>query len=253
MIRLVHLLRRQSHLSQSEFSKYLRNEHGPLVAARQSRLGILRHTQSCRLDEPRDTGTSGLRGQLEAPYDGVLETWWDSEESAGEALRSEPGQALLADEARFVDLPRSPVWLAHEYPQFSVSLTPVVARPSGSIVKAHFVLRHWTDMSSTEAQRYWLTVHGPLIRSMAPVLGLLSYQQVHRFESPLERELRDARGTTVEPYMGHAEMWFDRAVRRRGPEMAAADVRAAEDEAKFIDFERSATWLSREDVLVDRW
>ncbi|MGZ6583107.1 MAG: EthD domain-containing protein [Solirubrobacteraceae bacterium] len=252
MIRLVHLLRRREGLSSEDFSDYLRDEHGPLVAAQGSRLGILRYTQTHRLTDPHSARTSELRGEMEEPYDAVAESWWESEDQLEEAMRSQATAALLADEEQFIDLPRSPLWLAHEYPQFSLSLTPFVARPNGTLVKAHFVLRHPSELTLAEAQRYWLTVHGPLIRSMSPALGLLAYQQVHRFDSPLERALRDARGTTVDTYMGHAEMWYDRALTRRSPEIEAANVRAAEDEAHFIDFALSASWMGKEHVVVER-
>ena len=52
MIRLVYLLRRQPELSLDEFHRYWRDEHGPLVAFHQVRLGIVRYTQSHRVDDP---------------------------------------------------------------------------------------------------------------------------------------------------------------------------------------------------------
>jgi uncharacterized protein (TIGR02118 family) len=253
VIRLQVLLHRRPQISLSEFSEYWRDEHGPLIASHQNPLRILRYTQTHRLDEPANDGVDELRGRMEQPYDGVAEFWWESEEHALRALTSEAGTKILADEQHFTDLPRSPSWLAHEYPQFSTALTPHVARPSSAIVKAHFVLRHRVDLTRAEAQRYWLTVHGPLIRSMAASLGLLAYQQVHRFDSPVEETLRGLRGTLVDPYMGHAEMWFDRGIPRRGAEVTEAGRRAAEDEARFIDFERSGSWLGKEYVLIDRW
>ncbi len=52
MIRLVYLLRRKPELSLEEFHRVWRDEHGPLVAFHQVRLGILRYTQSHRVDDP---------------------------------------------------------------------------------------------------------------------------------------------------------------------------------------------------------
>jgi hypothetical protein len=61
------------------------------------------------------------RGGMEPPYDGVAELWWESEETLTGALATAAGQAagaaLLEDERRFIDLPNSPLWFAHEYPQ----------------------------------------------------------------------------------------------------------------------------------------
>ena len=120
-------------------------------------------------------------------------------------------------------------------------------------MKLHFPLRHPAGTSLDDAQRYWRVQHGPLIRSMAPAMGMLRYQQVHRFETPLEAALREARGTVTEPYTGHAEAWFDRSVARVGPETAEANRIAVEDERKFIDLARSAIWVGKEHVFIDRW
>ena len=83
---------------------------------------------------------------MEEPYDGVAELWWESEEAlqsaGGTADGRRAGAALLADEAEFIDLPASPLWLAHEYPQVNPTPETIVARPMSRIVKLHFPLRH---------------------------------------------------------------------------------------------------------------
>ena len=256
MIRIVFLLRRRAGLSLDEFHTYWRDEHGPLAASFQTKLGIQRYTQSHRVDDPFNAAIAAARGGMEPPYDGVAELWWESEDALAAASSTPEGQragaALLADEAAFIDLPASPLWLAHEYPQVSPA-EPVVARPTSTIVKLHFPLRHPPSMTLEDAQRYWRVQHGPLIRSMAPAMGMIRYQQVHRYESAFEAALREARGTTVEPYTGHAEAWFDRRTLGGAPEAAAAGERAVEDEARFIDFARSAIWIGKEHVLIDRW
>ena len=175
---------------------------------------MLRYTQSHRLDDPMNAAMAAARGGMEEPYDGVAELWWESEESLRAAGATEAGRragaALLADEAEFIDLAASPLWLAHEYPQVNPTPETIVARPTNRIVKLHFPLRHVADLSFDEAQRYWRVQHGPLIRSMAPAMGMLRYQQVHRFETPLEDALRAAGARRSEPYTGHAEAWFER-------------------------------------------
>jgi len=255
VIRLVFLLRRRDGLSLDEFHDRWRLDHGPLVASHQTRLGILRYTQSHRLDDPMNDALSRARGGMEEPYDGVAELWWPSEEALAAASGTEAGRRagaeLLADEAEFIDLPRSPLWLAHEHPQVNPSPEHLVARPGSRYVKLHFPLRHVAALSFDAAQRYWRVQHGPLIRSMAPAMGMARYQQVHRFESPFETALRASRGTTTEAYTGHAEAWFDRSV-PGGAESAAAGRRAIEDERTFIDLPRSAIWIGKEHVFVDR-
>ena len=58
-----------------------------------------------------------MRGAPE-PYDGVAELWWESEEAFRAARRNpearEAGRLLLEDEAQFIDLADSPLWLNRE-------------------------------------------------------------------------------------------------------------------------------------------
>jgi hypothetical protein len=81
------------------------------------------------------------------------------------------------------------------------------------------------------------------------------YLQVHYYQDPVEQQLRAGRGTTVAPYTGHAEAWFDRgelATIANSLEGKRAMELAVEDEARFIDFPRSAMWIGKERVFIDR-
>lgn len=256
MIRIVFLLRRKATMSLQEFHRYWRERHGPLVASHAQHLNALRYVQVHRLDDPINERMAQQRGGMEPPYDGVAEVWWESEEVVNAALSAREGRdaaaELVEDEARFIDLPNSPLWFAHEYPQVNPTPENIVARERNSIVKLYFPLRRRAELTEDAAQRYWRTSHGPLIRSHAASSGILRYQQVHRFETPLEANARAERGTTVPAYTGHAEVWFDRGVQRGGPEAAVANARAIEDESKFIDFARSCMWIGKEHVFIDR-
>ena len=256
MIRLTFVLRRRSELSREEFQEYWRRQHGPLVAARSARLGILRYVQVHTKDDPVNDQMAEARGGMEPPYDGVAELWWWTRDQIVESLQDSAGQdaaaELLEDERKFIDLERSPLWLAHEYPQVNPMPEEIVARERSPLVKLFFCLRHPSSQSMEQAQLYWRTGHGPIIRSIAQAGGILRYLQVHRVEDELESALRQARGTTTEPYTGHAELWYDRRgwggaipERTRGGELAVAD------ESKFIDFKRSAMWIAKERVFVD--
>ena len=124
---------------------------------------------------------------------------------------------MVADEARFIDLPSSPLWLAHEYPQVNPVPETAGGPPKSPVVKLHFPLRQPPNLTLEPAQVYWRTMHGPLIRSMATMHGHAALHQVHRYESALEAAQREPRGTAVEPYIGHAEAWIDRSVQQEGP------------------------------------
>jgi uncharacterized protein (TIGR02118 family) len=256
MIRLVFLLRRKPGTSLGEFQRYWREEHGPLVASVQTKIGALRYVQVHAIDDPMNAAAAQARGGMEPVYDGVAELWWESEQALAATLATDAGRAagalLLDDEKKFIDLAHSPLYLTHEYPQVNPSPETLLARELSPLVKLYFPLRHHAHQTLDEAQLYWRTAHGPLIRSMAPAMGILRYQQVHYFSSPLEKALRESRGTTTPPYMGHAEVWFDRGAGRGGPEAAEANRRAIADEAKFIDFQRSTIFLAKERVFIDR-
>jgi hypothetical protein len=128
-----------------------------------------------------------------------------------------------------------------------------VAREKNAIVKLFYCLRPPVAMPEEDAQYYWRTNHGPIIRSHAEAMRILRYIQVHRYPDDLEVALRAARGTTAEAYMGHAELWYDRGLQAaQTPEAAAGAQAAVEDEAKFIDFSRSALFFGKENVVIDR-
>ena len=257
MIRLVYLLRRREGMTLAEFQRYWREVHGPLVASLATTLDIRRYVQVHALEDPLNDALREARGGMEPIYDGVAELWWDSEEAMQAAMASEAGQAgaaeLLEDEAKFIDLPGSPLWLNLELPQVNPQGEDVVATPRSSWVKLYFPLRLRAELGFEEGQRYWRTTHGPLIRSQAQAAGIHRYQQVHRIQSDLEAQLREARGTRVEAYDGHAEVWIDRGIPRSSDEARRASERAIEDESRFIDFDRSTMWFGKELVFIDRF
>jgi hypothetical protein len=114
-----------------------------------------------RLDDGINARLAEMRGGMEEPYDGVAELWWDSEEALAAVQDTEggraAGEALLEDERKFIDLPNSPLWFAHEYPQVNPTPENIVARDRNSIVKQYFPLRRRSELTEDAAQRYWRT------------------------------------------------------------------------------------------------
>lgn len=259
MIRLIFVLRRKPEMSLAEFQQYWRETHGPLVAKHATALNIHRYIQLHTLDDPVNDQLAGDRGSMEPIYDGVAELWWANRKVLVSAAGTPAGQAalqeLVEDEARFIELPKSPLWMAYEYPQVNPTPEELVARKHSSLVKLFFCLRHPETQSLDEAQLYWRTNHGPLIRSVAQGMRMQRYLQVHRYEDEMETQLRADRKTTVPPYTGHAEAWFDRADLQtvgNTPEGKRAMELAVEDESHFIDFSRSSMWIGKENVVIDR-
>jgi uncharacterized protein (TIGR02118 family) len=119
VIKLTFCLTRVSHLTREQFQRYWLESHGPLVRSFAPALRIKRYVQSHALTTPIDDRLRRGRGAPDG-YDGVAELWWDSLEdlTAGGASPEgrEAGRRLVDDERTFIDLARSPLWLAEEHP-----------------------------------------------------------------------------------------------------------------------------------------
>jgi len=256
MIRLVFALRRKSGMSRDEFQDYWLRRHAPLVASFTEDLNILRYVQTHTCDDAATEAAQQARGDMEPAYDGVAELWWASEPELTARLETDAAQqagaALLEDEAKFIDLPNSPLWMAYEYPQINPSPEDVVARPKNNVIRVFFPLRHKTELSEADARHYWLTHHGPIVRSHGAATGTLCYRQVHRANSPLDEGLQSARGTKVPSYLGHAEAWVDRGRLPATEEARTANRAFVEDEHNFIDMNRSTIFFGKEHVVIDR-
>src|SRR5260370_34356553 len=146
MIRMMWLLRRPPGISAEEFTTRWRDEHGPLVAAHQAHLGILRYVQTHRDPASADVeaAASTKRGGLAAPYDGVEDYWFASEAALAAARSAVTGHAaeaeIAAHAATFVERGASPLWLGHEFPQIGTQRERVLARPKSGIVRVHFAI-----------------------------------------------------------------------------------------------------------------
>ena len=119
MVKLVFCLHRLPSLSREEFQRYWRDTHGPLVRRHAPSLRIRRYVQLHTVDDPINAALAASRGGPE-PFDGIAELWWDSADDlragAGSPEGQRAGAELLEDERRFIDLPRSPLWIAEEVP-----------------------------------------------------------------------------------------------------------------------------------------
>lgn len=122
MIKLTFCLVRRPDFTRAEFQRYWCEEHAPKVKAASKALGIVRYVQSHTYSSPAGDAVASARGMEIAggahEYDGVAELWWESEDSFANAAQTKEGRRhgaiLLADEARFIDLPRSRIFLTRE-------------------------------------------------------------------------------------------------------------------------------------------
>ena len=117
MVKLVFCARRLPHLTREQFQRYWHETHGPLVRSHAAVLRIRRYVQVHTLEHPVQDALRTSRGGPEA-YDGVAELWWASLDDLVAATSDPAGRAaaleLLADEQRFIDLARSPLFVGDE-------------------------------------------------------------------------------------------------------------------------------------------
>jgi uncharacterized protein (TIGR02118 family) len=117
MIKLTFCLVRLPHLTREAFQSYWLEKHAPLVRSHAGVLGIRRYIQTHSADPAVSVDLRQSRGGPEQ-YDGVAQLWWDSFEDLAQRLSQpkavEAGRALLEDEQKFIDLPRSPLWWGEE-------------------------------------------------------------------------------------------------------------------------------------------
>lgn len=116
-VHLVFCLRRLPTFTLPEFLSYWRDTHGPFVRERAAALHIERYEQSHPLPGWPAQPVADVRNAPE-PYDGVASLWFASFEEflAGGSTPAgrRAARELLEDERRFIDLERSPIWLAED-------------------------------------------------------------------------------------------------------------------------------------------
>jgi uncharacterized protein (TIGR02118 family) len=122
------------------------------------------------------------------------------------------------------------------------------------VIKVVMAIRRRDDVAPEEFHRYWREEHGPLARGLLEPLNLRRYVQTHTLDTELNAQLASARGT-VEAFDGVAELWWDSLddlLAGLGSEDGQrANAELAEDEARFIDLERSSLFLTEEHVIFD--
>lgn len=120
MICISFLLRRLPELSEEEFHRYWRDEHGALVKRHAEALGIVRYTQLHALDPSLNEMLRAGRDCEPALWDGIALVWFESVDTLAATASSPDALAaqreLLDDERRFIDLPRSQIWFNEEHP-----------------------------------------------------------------------------------------------------------------------------------------
>ena len=100
----------------------------------------------------------------------------------------------------------------------------------------------------------WLTRHGPLVAAQARALKLRKYVQSYPVDHPISEAMGAVRGMR-DPADGVTAVWWDSLEDFQSayatPEGAEAGRILGADEARFIDFEKSAVFLTQEHLIFD--
>ena len=231
--RLVFPLHRRPELSREEFQHYWWNTHAPLVAERAEVLGIRRYQQVHTVGPARE-------GQL-PEFDGIAELWTDATPTGTLEERAQAGADLLADERNFIDLARSPIWMADEH---------VVLDEPHEGMRITAALRRRPEMTRQQFLEHFRDVHAPLVLANNDVLGFTRYVQLHTPDDAETFPLRASRGAPP-PFDAMSEIWT-RSVDVAAERAAEARALIREDEAKLYDPAGTILWLSEVKVVVDR-
>jgi uncharacterized protein (TIGR02118 family) len=120
-------------MTQEEFLKYWKEVHGPLIQRLAPTLRIRRYDQGYPVGNDVATVLASVRNAPE-PFDGICSLWFDSLDDILESTSTKEGREaareLQADEARFIDLENSPIWLYEDATFVDEKPIPVVASTS---------------------------------------------------------------------------------------------------------------------------
>ena len=116
-----------------------------------------------------------------------------------------------------------------------------------------FCLHRLPSLSEEEFHSYWRDNHAPLVASVAPILNIRRYVQLHPRTGPPAIALASSRGLAA-GFDGIAELWFDDEQSIIDSTATTEGRQAArtllEDEKRFIDLSRSPIWLYREHEVL---
>lgn len=183
------LIKKQPGWSDEDFRRHWRGQHGALAAKLP---GLRRYEQNPVVDSLQ-RGFSYPRGPEQ--LDGFSMLWFDDEAAMREAMRTEAGQALVADEQRFIG----------ELRIVTIDQLEVIAPEAGRpLLKRMSLLRRREDVSPEEFQREWRQEHAHLVKRVAGVRGYRQNLIVGR-EAPKGQPV----GREGLPIDGIVELWFD--------------------------------------------
>ena len=252
MIKLVYVLNRRAAVPEKEFYDYWLNAHGPRVRGHAKAIGARKYVQSHLIDTPANETLRAPRGML-PPIAGITEVWWDSLPAFQAATREPAAQGALADlaedEAKFIDIAGSQVFLTSEHLIFDYTDAEKLGPDA---IKCTYLLARRDDLSVEACHQTWLNDHGPLVKSFAKVSHMAKYVQSHTIAPEINAGMVAGRGLAA-PLDGITEVWIADPNAGGPPTDASrkASEAMAEDERRFVDMGRSRCFMTKEHEIFD--
>lgn len=159
MIKILSFTARRSELSRAEFVRYWHDVHAPMW---ESVPGIRGYIISSLVGEPARTDVPSI---AMAPFDGVVEIWYDDAEAMARSAASPAGLAWREDSAKFIGGMRT--FLTRET---AVVPLPASRRPP---IKALSLVKRPAQTTAADFQRYWADVHAPMARAVPELRGFV--------------------------------------------------------------------------------
>jgi uncharacterized protein (TIGR02118 family) len=122
------------------------------------------------------------------------------------------------------------------------------------MIKLVYVIRKRDDISAEHFHQYWLKQHAPLVTKFAKAIRAQKYVQSHTILPELAASMSQSRKMAAQ-YDGITEVWWntidDLNAGFATPKGQEAGRALLEDEAKFIDFQRSTIFFTEEHLIFD--
>ncbi len=254
MVKIVYVLARRADVPAEKFYDYWLNSHGPRVRGHAKAIHARKYIQSHLIDTPLNREFQEPRGMLD-PMAGITEVWWDSvadfERRDNDPTRAAATRDLAEDEAKFIDIARSQVFLTEEHTIFDYTAGAKLGRDA---IKVTYLLSKRDSLSVADCHKTWLRDHGPLVTSFAKDVRAAKYIQSHTIAPEFNAAVVKSRGF-AKPLDGITEVWWksidDLTAGSATPAAAQAYAKLIEDERRFVEMSRSRCFLTKEHVIFD--
>jgi len=183
------------------------------------------------------------------PYDGITEVWLNDPRdlNMGNDISQEviaANQMLIDDEAKFVDLDHSRVFIVREHEIF---MTP----PKNAFYKMFICNQRLVSLSREQFQHCWLNqlaAFAPSILEKRSALHMLGYLQNHTIDAPLLEPFKIARGMIAKAYDGIEEIWLNTSADFSMHELAS--LKHASTNTRLLNNEKAIVDLSNSNAFI---